>query len=146
MLNFTSRTNFYICSIPTDMRNGREGLTTIVREYFHRNLLEDKSDKYKVEYIHAALSLEKKLVVMLYGEGSRSQTIPEEQIFEHSNIKYFTADRAKLYDIVVKSIEEKYGVKITRTACWFRIFYEAWLYSLTFIWLCLSENEAGVAR
>lgn len=61
MLNFTSRTNFYICSIPTDMRNGREGLTTIVREYFHRNLLEDKPDKYKVEYIHAVLSLEKKL-------------------------------------------------------------------------------------
>ena len=84
-----------------------------------RNLLEDKPDKYKVEYIHAALSLEKKLVVMLYGEGSRSHTIPEEQIFEHSNIKYFTADRAKLYDTVVKSIEEKYGVKITRTACWF---------------------------
>ena len=84
-----------------------------------RNLLEDKPNKYKVEYIHAALSLEKKLVVMLYGEGSRSHTIPEEQIFEHSNIKYFTADRAKLYDTVVKSIEEKYGVKITRTACWF---------------------------
>ena len=34
-----------------------------------RNLLEDKPDKYKEEYIHAALSLEKKLVVMLYGEG-----------------------------------------------------------------------------
>lgn len=37
MLNFTSRTNFYICSIPTDMRKGREGLATIVREYFHRD-------------------------------------------------------------------------------------------------------------
>ena len=72
-----------------------------------RNLLEDKPDKYKVEYIHAALSLEKKMVVMLYGEGSRSHTIPEEQIFEHSNIKYFTADRAKLYETVVKSMEEK---------------------------------------
>ena len=84
-----------------------------------RNLLEDKPDKYKVEYIHAALSLEKKLVVMLYGEGSRSHVIPEEQIFEHSNIRYFTADRAKLYDTVVKDLEEKYGVKITRTACWF---------------------------
>lgn len=35
--NFTSRTNFYICSIPTDMRKGREGLATIVREYFHRD-------------------------------------------------------------------------------------------------------------
>jgi len=84
-----------------------------------RNLMEDKPDKYKVEYIHAALSQEKKLVVMLYGAGSRSHTIPEEQIFEHSNIKYFTADRAKLYETVVKDIEEKYDVKITRTACWF---------------------------
>lgn len=84
-----------------------------------RNLMEDKPDKYKVEYIHAALSLEKKLVVMLYGAGSRSHIIPEEQIFEQSNIKYFTADRAKLYETVVKSLEEKYGVKITRTACWF---------------------------
>lgn len=37
MLNFTSRTNFYICSIPTDMRKGREGLATIVREHFHRD-------------------------------------------------------------------------------------------------------------
>lgn len=84
-----------------------------------RSLLEDKPDKYKVEYIHAALSLEKKMVVMLYGEGSRSHTIPEEQIFEHSNIKYFTADRAKLYDTVVKNMEEKYGIEIKRSACWF---------------------------
>lgn len=37
MLNFTSRTNFYICSIPTDMRKEREGLASIVREYFHRD-------------------------------------------------------------------------------------------------------------
>ena len=41
-----------------------------------RNLLEDKPDKYKVEYIHAALSLEKKM-------------------------------------------EEKYGIEIKRSACWF---------------------------
>ena len=84
-----------------------------------RNLMGDKPDKYKVEYIHAALSLEKKMVVMLYGEGSRSHIIPEEQIFEHSNIKYFTADRAKLYETVVKSMEEKYGIEIKRSACWF---------------------------
>lgn len=38
MFNFTSRTNFYICSIPTDMRKGKEGLATMVREYFHRDL------------------------------------------------------------------------------------------------------------
>ena len=37
MFNFTSRTNFYICSIPTDMRKGKEGLATLVREYFHRD-------------------------------------------------------------------------------------------------------------
>ena len=35
--------------------------------------------KYNTEYIHAALSLEKKLVVMLYKEGSRSHEIPEEK-------------------------------------------------------------------
>lgn len=39
MLNFTSRTKFYICSIPTDIRKGREGLATIVRDFFHRNPL-----------------------------------------------------------------------------------------------------------
>lgn len=30
---------FFICSIPTDMRKGREGLVTIVCEYFHRDSL-----------------------------------------------------------------------------------------------------------
>lgn len=39
MLNFTSRTKIYMCSIPTDMRKGREGLATIVRDFFHRNPL-----------------------------------------------------------------------------------------------------------
>ena len=37
MLNFTSRTSFYICSIPTDMRKGREGLAAIVRDHFHHD-------------------------------------------------------------------------------------------------------------
>lgn len=83
-----------------------------------RNLLEDGSSKYKVEYIHSALSLEKKLVVMLYGEGSRSHEIQEEQIFKDSGIRIFTADRAALYETIVKDLEEKYGIKITRTACW----------------------------
>ena len=32
MLNFTSRTTYYLSSIPTDMRNGREGLAGIIRE------------------------------------------------------------------------------------------------------------------
>lgn len=39
MFNFASRTKFYICSIPTDMRKGREGLATIVRDLFHSNPL-----------------------------------------------------------------------------------------------------------
>ena len=32
MLNFTSRTTYYLSSTPTDMRNGREGLAGIIRE------------------------------------------------------------------------------------------------------------------
>ena len=34
MLNFTSRTSYYLSSCPTDMRKGREGLACVVREYF----------------------------------------------------------------------------------------------------------------
>ncbi len=32
MLNFTSRTTYYLSFTPTDMRNGREGLAGIIRE------------------------------------------------------------------------------------------------------------------
>ena len=32
MLNFTSRTTYYLSSTPTDMRKGREGLAGIIRE------------------------------------------------------------------------------------------------------------------
>lgn len=75
--------------------------------------------KYNIEYIHAALSVEKKLIVMLYGEGSRSHDIPQQLLFEGSDIRIFTADRASLYESVVKAIEKEYGIKIQRTACWF---------------------------
>lgn len=37
MLNFTSRTKYYISNRPTDMRNGREGLAGIVREVMGHN-------------------------------------------------------------------------------------------------------------
>lgn len=85
-----------------------------------RNLrCEETKAKYNVEYIHAALSVEKKLVVMLYGEGSRSHDIPQQMLFEGSDIRIFTADRAALYETVVKSIKEKYGIEIKRSACWF---------------------------
>ncbi len=71
--------------------------------------------KYNTEYIHAALSLEKKLVVMLYKEGSRSHEIPEEKIFRGSMIECFTADRAPLYVTLEKDLEE---YCLQRQACW----------------------------
>lgn len=37
MLNFTSRTTYYLSSTPTDMRNGREGLAGIIREKMQRD-------------------------------------------------------------------------------------------------------------
>ena len=79
-----------------------------------RNSKEDNF-KYNTEYIHAALSLEKKLVVMLYKEGSRSHEIPEEKIFRGSLIECFTADRAPLYVALEKDLEEYY---LQRQACW----------------------------
>ena len=71
--------------------------------------------KYNTEYIHAALSLEKKLVVMLYKEGSRSHEIPKEKIFKGSLIECFTADRAPLCVALEKDLEEYY---LQRQACW----------------------------
>src|SRR5574344_724122 len=32
MLDFNSRTNYYLCDKPADMRKGREGLACIIRE------------------------------------------------------------------------------------------------------------------
>lgn len=37
MLNFTSRTTYYLSSTPTDMRNGRAGLAGIIREKMQRD-------------------------------------------------------------------------------------------------------------
>ena len=37
MINFTSKTRYYISSNPTDMRNGRDGLAGIVREVMGHN-------------------------------------------------------------------------------------------------------------
>ena len=71
--------------------------------------------KYNTEYIHAALSLEKKMVVMLYKEGSRSHEIPEEKIFRGSMIECFTADRAPLYTAIEKDLVE---YSLQRQACW----------------------------
>lgn len=67
----------------------------------------------------ATFSVEKELVVMLYGEGSRSHDIPRQMLSEGADIRIFMADRAALYESIVKSIEEKYGIEIKRSACWF---------------------------
>lgn len=79
---------------------------------------EDKNApfKYNMEYIHAALSLEKKLVVMLYKDGSRDHGIQEESFFRDSDIKCFLADRAPLYQTIERDLEEYH---IMRAACWF---------------------------
>lgn len=79
---------------------------------------ESKEDKFKynVEYIHAALSMEAKLCVMEYKEGSRSHSVQEAAIFKNSCIRVFTADRAVLYETIAKDLEE---MGLVRTACWF---------------------------
>ena len=72
--------------------------------------------EYHVEWIHGVLSPDMKTVVMLYKDGSRSHTIQEEEIFKDSNIREFIADRASLYETIVKDLEEYH---IVRAACWF---------------------------
>ena len=37
MINFTSRTKYFLKSTPTDMRKGYEGLASIVREVMNHN-------------------------------------------------------------------------------------------------------------
>ena len=71
---------------------------------------------YSIEYIQAALSLEKKLVVMLYDEGSRGHEVQEEKIFKDSNIDCFVADRLSTYQTIVNDLE---GQHLQRQACWF---------------------------
>lgn len=72
--------------------------------------------EYHVEWIHGVLSPDMKTVVMLYVDGSRSHTIQEEEIFKGSNIRSFMADRAPLYETIVKDLVEYH---IVRAACWF---------------------------
>lgn len=71
---------------------------------------------YSVEYIQAALSMEKKLVVMLYEEGSRGHELQEEKIFRNSSIECFVADRLSVYQTIVEDLEDQH---LKRQACWF---------------------------
>lgn len=59
--------------------------------------------KYTIEYVQAALSLEKKLVVMLYDEGTRDHMLQEEKIFKDSCIEGFVADGAPQYKTIQKT-------------------------------------------
>ena len=72
--------------------------------------------KYTIEYAQAVLSLEKKLCVMLYDEGTRDHMLLEEKIFKDSFIAGFVADRAPQYPAIVKDLE---GQELLRQACWF---------------------------
>lgn len=72
--------------------------------------------KYTIEYVQAVLSLEKKLCVMLYDEGTRDHMLQEEKIFKDSSIVGFVADRAPQYPAIVKGLEEQ---ELLRQACWF---------------------------
>ena len=72
--------------------------------------------KYTIEYVQAALSLEKKLCVMLYDEGTRDHKLQEEKIFKDSSIVGFVADRAPQYPAIVKDLD---GRELLRQACWF---------------------------
>ena len=89
-----------------------DGTHIIVRSWNE----EKECFEYHVEWIHGVLSPDMKTVVMLYENGSRSHTIQEEEIFKGSNIKSFIADRAPLYETIVKDLEEYH---IVRAACWF---------------------------
>ena len=59
MLNFTSKTKYYLSSNPTDMRKGREGLAGVVREVMQRDPYEYgeafifySKDMRKVKILH----------------------------------------------------------------------------------------------
>lgn len=76
---------------------------------------DDAKLKYKIEYVHACLSQKEKLIAMIYNEGSRSHEVQEEAFFKDSNIKLFMADRAPLYNAIVKNLKDK---QILRAACY----------------------------
>ena len=71
---------------------------------------------YKIEYIQAALSMEKRLVAMLYEEGSRGHELQEEKIFRDSSIECFVADRLSVYQTIVEDLADQ---RLKRQACWF---------------------------
>jgi hypothetical protein len=124
-----SSLNNWMHQLMTYMRVSLENLLieAVKRSYFTHNdevrilvrsrEAADAPFEYKVEYIHAALSLEQKLVVMLYkNEGSRGHEVPEEYLFKGSIDKCFCSDRAKLYETIETDLIQ---YRIVRASCWF---------------------------
>jgi hypothetical protein len=124
-----SSLNNWMHQLMTYMRISLENLLidAVKRSYFTHNdevrilvrsrEAADAPFEYKVEYIHAALSLEQKLVVMLYkNEGSRGHEVPEEYLFKGSIDKCFCSDRAKLYETIETDLIQ---YRIVRASCWF---------------------------
>lgn len=131
MLNFTSRTNFYICSIPTDMRKGREGLATIVREYFHRDPTALKRlDENQVERLfskkHASLAdfhqalikeLELKATVLESAVASlkdESKAIMQETLKIKSETKKLREERERMNEELLQKKRELDQLKTRR--------------------------------
>lgn len=63
MINFTSRTNYFLYSEPTDMRKGRNGLSLIIREVMLQNPLDYNNayifysrDYKKIKILHHDLN------------------------------------------------------------------------------------------
>ena len=123
-----STLNKWMHEIMTLMRERLQNrmLEVIKLSYFTQNdevrvLVRSRKDKdgdfeYHVEYIHCCLSPEMKMVVMLYDEGTRGHSVPEEMIFRDSNIKCFIADRLSAYTTIVKDLEE---CNLVRACCYF---------------------------
>ena len=76
----------------------------------------DQPFEDQIEYIQAALSMEKKLVVMLYDNGTRDHSLQENKIFKDSSIIGFIADRAPQYETIVNDLVAQ---NLIRQACWF---------------------------
>ena len=123
-----STLNKWMHEIMTLMRERLQSrmLEVIKLSYFTQNdevrvLVRSRKDKdsdfeYHVEYIHGCLSPEMKMVVMLYDEGTRGHSVPEEMIFRNSNIRCFIADRLSAYTTIVKDLEE---YNLVRACCYF---------------------------
>lgn len=79
---------------------------------------EEDQFAYHTEYIHGSLSTERRVVVFLYKDGSRSHDVQLEHIFKGSSINTFTSDRASLYRAIESEMSD---FRIVRSSCWFHL-------------------------